>query len=114
VTPTPTPTPPPAAARSSQTFSGSLADQESRGFVVTATRTGTLDAMVTWQDRSLRLSLDCQLEAAPYTACGSANRTSDTTAGLSASVIQTTYLIVVGNFSGRAGTEAFTLVVLYP
>ena len=110
----PTTTTLPAAARSSQTFSGSLADQESRGFTVTATRGGTLDAMLTWQDRSIRLSLDCQLEAPPYTPCGTANRTSDTTAGLSTSVIQTTYLIVVGNYTGRAGTEAFTLMVLYP
>jgi hypothetical protein len=112
-TPTTT-TLPAAAARSTQTFSGSLADQEARGFTVTATRGGTLDAMVTWQDRSIRLSLDCQLEAPPYTACGTANRTSDTTAGLSTSVIQTTYLIVVGNYTGRAGNEAFTLMVLYP
>jgi hypothetical protein len=111
---TPTTTTLPAAPRSSQTFSGTLADQESRGFTVTATKAGTLDAMLTWQDRSIRLSLDCQLEAPPYTACGTSNRTSDTTAGLSSSVIQTTYLIVVANYSGRAGTEAFTLMVLYP
>jgi len=112
-TPTTT-TLPPAPARSSQTFSGTLADQESRGFVVTATRAGALDAMLTWQDRSIRLSLDCQLEAPPYTQCGTSNRTSDTTAGLSTTVIQTSYLIVVGNYTGRAGTEAFTLQVLYP
>jgi hypothetical protein len=111
---TPTTTTLPASARSTQTFSGSLADQESRGFTVTATKAGTLEAMVTWQDRSIRLSLDCQLEAPPYTPCGTSNRTSDTTAGLSSSVIQTTYLIVVANYTGRAGTEAFTLMVLYP
>jgi hypothetical protein len=111
---TPTPSPSPATNRSMQTFNGTLADQESRGFVVTATRAGTLDAMLTWQDRSIRLSLDCQLEAPPYTQCGTSNRTSDTTAGLSASVIQTSYLIVVGNFNRRDGTEAFTLTVLYP
>jgi hypothetical protein len=111
---TPTPSPSPAATRSMQTFNGTLADQESRGFVVTATRAGTLDAMLTWQDRSIRLSLDCQLEAPPYTQCGTSNRTSDTTAGLSATVIQTSYLIVVGNFTRRDGTEAFTLTVLYP
>jgi hypothetical protein len=111
---TPTPTTTPAPARNSQTFSGSVADQESRGFTVTARSAGTLDAMVTWQDRSLRLSLDCQLEAPPYTACGTSNRTSDTTAALSATVTQTTYLIVVANYSGRTGTEAFTLTVLYP
>ena len=111
---TPTTTTLPAAPRTTQTFSGTLADQEARGFTVTATRPGTLDAMLTWQDRSIRLSLDCQTEAPPYTACGTANRTSDITAVLSASVIQTTYLIVVGNYTGRAGTETFTLQVLYP
>ena len=36
------------------------------------------------------------------------------TLALTLSVIQTTYLIVVGNYTGRAGTEAFTLMVLYP
>jgi len=111
---TPTTTTLPPAPRSTQTFSGTLADQEQRGFTVTATRAGTLDAMLTWQDRSIRLSLDCQLEAPPYTQCGTSNRTSDTTAVLSTSVTQTTYLIVVGNFTGRAGTETFTLQVLYP
>jgi len=111
---TPTPSPSPATARSMQTFNGTLADQESRGFVVTATRAGTLDAMLTWQDRAIRLSLDCQLEAPPYTQCGTSNRTSDTTAGLSSTVIQTSYLIVVGNYTRRDGTEPFTLTVLYP
>jgi hypothetical protein len=111
---TPTTTTLPAAPRSSQTFSGSLADQEQRGFTVSATRAGTLDAMLTWQDRSIQLSVGCQLEPPPYTACGISNRTSDTTAGLSASVTQTTYLILVSNYSGRTGTEAFTLTVLYP
>ena len=104
----------PPVSRSTQTFNGSLADQESRGFTVTATKAGPLDAMVTWQDRSIRLGLDCQLEAPPYTQCGTSNRTSDTTAALSVTVSQTTYLIVVGNYSGRSGTEPFTLVVLYP
>jgi len=111
---TPTTTTLPPAPRSTQTFSGTLADQEQRGFTVTATRAGTLDAMLTWQDRSIRLSLDCQLEAPPYTQCGTSNRTSDTTAGLSATVIQTSYLIVVGNYTRRDGTEPFTLTVQYP
>jgi hypothetical protein len=111
---TPTTTTLPPAPRSSQMFTGSLADQEQRGFVVTASRAGTLDAMLTWQDRSISLTIGCQLEPPPYTGCGSSNRTSDTTAVLSSSVIQTSYLIIVSNFSGRAGTEAFTLQVLYP
>jgi hypothetical protein len=102
------------AARNTQTFNGSLADQEQRGFTVTAAKPGPLDAMLTWQDRSIRLGLDCQLEAPPYTQCGTSNRTSDTTAALSVTVSQTTYLIVVGNYSGRSGAEPFTLVVLYP
>jgi len=111
---TPTTTTLPPAPRSSQTFTGTLADQEQRGFVVTASRAGTLDAMLTWQDRSISLGIGCQLEAPPYTGCGTSNRTSDTTAALSSSVTQTSYLILVSNYSGRAGTEAFTLTVLYP
>ena len=111
---TPTPTTTPAPARSSQTFTGSLADQEQRGFVVTASRAGTLDAMLSWQDKSIALSIGCQLEPPPYTGCGYSNRTTDTTAALSSSVTQTSYLIIVSNYSGRAGTEAFTLTVLYP
>src|SRR6185436_12904071 len=113
-TATPTTTLPPAQARSSQTFGGTLADQEQRGFVVTASRAGTLDAMLTWQDRSIALGIGCQLEAPPYTGCGTSNRTADTTAALSSSVTQTSYLILVSNYTGRAGTEAFTLTVLYP
>ena len=70
--------------------------------------------MLTWQDRSIALSIGCQLEPPPYTGCGTSNRTTDTTANLSTSVTQTTYLILVSNYSGRAGTEAFTLTVLYP
>lgn len=111
---TPTTTTLPAAPRSSQTFNGSVADQEQRGFIVTATRTGTLDAMLSWQDRSIQLTIGCQLEPPPYTGCGTSNRTSDTTAVLSSSVTQTTYVILISNYSGRAGTEAFTLTVLYP
>jgi len=111
---TPTTTTLPPAPRSSQTFTGSLADQEQRGFVVTASRAGTLDAMLTWQDRSIALSIGCQLDPPPYTGCGYSNRTTDTTAALSSSVVQTSYLILVSNFSGRAGTEPFTLQVLYP
>jgi hypothetical protein len=111
---TPPPTTAPPAPRSSQTFTGSLVDQEQRGFVVTATRAGTLDATVTWSDRSLALSLGCQTEAAPYTQCGTSNRTSDTTATLTATVVQTSYLILVSNYAGRSGAESFTLTVLYP
>jgi hypothetical protein len=111
---TPTTTTLPPAPRSSQTFTGSLADQEQRGFVVTASRAGTLDAMLTWQDRSIQLTIGCQLEAPPYTSCGASNRTTDTTAVLSSSVIQTNYLIFVSNYSGRTSTEGFTLQVLYP
>jgi len=110
----PTTTTLPPAARNMQTFSGTLADQEQRGFLVTASRAGTLDAMLTWQDRSIALTIGCQLEAPPYTGCGSSNRTTDTTATLSTSVTQTTYLILISNYTGRAGTEAFTLQVLYP
>ena len=111
---TPPPTTVPADTRNAQTFTGSLADQEERFFVVTATKAGTLEATLTWQDRSIGLGMYCQLEAPPYTGLGTANRTSDTTARLSLTTVQTSYLIAISNYTGRAGTEPFTLTVLYP
>jgi hypothetical protein len=83
-----------------------------RGFTVTATRAGTLDAMLTWQDVH---PAQHRLPARARPTRPAAPRTGRRpTAGLSTNVIQTTYLIVVANYSGRAGTEAFTLMVLYP
>jgi len=104
----------PSEQRNSQTFSGNLGDQESRPFTFVVIKTGTLEATVTWQDRQIGLSLGCQVQDPPYTQIGTSNRTSDTTARLSATITANTYLILVSNYSGRAGLEPFTLTVLYP
>jgi hypothetical protein len=103
------------AARNTQMFTGTIADQDQKGFLVTASKAGTLEATVTWQDRAIQLGLGCQLEAAPYTTLGNGNRTTDTTAHLSLPVTGATgYLVLVSNYSGRAAGEPFTLTVLYP
>ena len=71
--------------------------------------------MLTWQDRSIALTIGCQLERSALHGL-SAPRTGRRIRRpvLSSSVTQTTYLILVSNYTGRAGTEPFTLTVLYP
>ena len=98
-----------------RTESGVVGDQESAGFTFVATRAGTAEMTVTWSDRNVALQINCQDEAPPYTPCpGSFNRTSDTSARYTTPVTPKTYLVVVGNFSGRPGREPFTLVISYP
>jgi hypothetical protein len=109
---TPTTTLPSA---SMQMFNGMLVDQEAKSFVVTASKAGMLQATVTWQDRTIGLSLDCALSDPPYTDLGMSHRTTDTSVQLSVPVTgATSYLLQVANYSGRAGPEPFTLTVLYP
>jgi hypothetical protein len=116
-----TPTTPTTTLAPQPTFSGMLerADSvptgEQRGYTVTATRSGTLEAKVTWQTRDIRLEVDCQESAPPYTQCsGTYVRTSDTTGTFTTPVQQKEYLVVVSNFSSRAGAESFTLQIRYP
>jgi tetratricopeptide (TPR) repeat protein len=104
----------PADTRNSQVFTGNLPSQDIRGFTVTASKAGTLEATLTWQDRSISLTIDCQEKSPPYTQCGHSNRTTDTSALLTTPVTQKEYDIIVNNFSDRAGAEPFTLTVRYP
>jgi len=104
----------PSEMRNTQTFSGTLGDQESRPFTFVASKAGTLDATLTWQDRTIGLNLDCQLQEPPYSPIGTSNRISDTTARLTAPVTAAVYVVLVSNYTGRAGLEPFTLTVLYP
>lgn len=105
----------PAETRSMQMFTGTLADQDERFFVVTASKAGTLEATLTWQDRTLGLGMYCGLQDPPYTTLANGNRTTDTTDHLSLPVTAaTSYLVAVSNYSGRAGAEPFMLTVLYP
>jgi tetratricopeptide (TPR) repeat protein len=104
----------PADNRNSQVFTGNLPAQDIRGFTVTASKAGTLEATLTWQDRGISLTIDCQEKNPPYTQCGHSNRTTDTSALLTTTVTQKEYDIIVNNFSDRAGAEPFTLTVRYP
>jgi tetratricopeptide (TPR) repeat protein len=104
----------PADTRNSQVFTGNLPAQDIRGFTVTASRAGTLQATLIWQDRSISLTMDCQENSPPYAACGRSNRTTDTSAQLTTPVTQKEYDIVISNFNDRPGPEPFTLTVRYP
>ena len=103
----------PADTRSSQVFTGSLPAQEIRGFTVTASKSGTLEATLTWSTRTISLSIDCQEHNPPYAQCGHSNRTTDTSAAITTSVTQKEYDIIVDNFND-VGPEPFTLTVRYP
>jgi hypothetical protein len=105
----------PPNAQVTRTESGAVGAQEQAGFTFVASRAGTMEVTVNWQDRNVALQIDCQEEAPPYTPCGGVfNRTSDTSARYTGTVTQRTYLVLVSNFSGRAGAEPFTIVLRYP
>lgn len=95
--------------------SSSVADNDQRFFPFTASRAGTLEVTITWQDRSVELDIDCAEQDPPYTECpGSYNRTADTTARYTTRVTQKSYLVIVSNFSGRPGAEPFNITLRYP
>jgi hypothetical protein len=80
---------------------------------VVATKPGTLTARVQWQNGQLQVEVGCQESDPPYTACtGTYNRSSNTTATYTATVVQKSYLISVGNYSGTP--EPYTLTVEFP
>jgi hypothetical protein len=97
------------------TESSSVADQDLRAFAFTATRAGTAEVTLTWQDRNVQLTISCSFRDPPFRECpGLYNQTSDTSARYSTPVVQDSYLVHVGNFSGRAGAEPFTITIRYP
>ena len=104
-----------AAGGGQQTFnaSGTIVEGNAQYYTFVAARAGTMEATVTWQDRSVELRLTCQLRDPPYTPCpGTYNRTTDTSARFTSSVVQNTYLVGVENYDGR--TESFTITIRYP
>jgi hypothetical protein len=103
----------PPDTRTSQTFTGNVPANEIRGFTVTASKAGALEATLTWSTRTLSLTIDCQEHNPPYNQCGHSNRTTDTSASLTVTVTQREYDIIVNNFND-AGPEPFTLTVRYP
>ena len=113
-TPTATPTPAPTAS-STLERTDAVPNGEFRGFVVTASKAGTLQAKVQWHNRDVKLDLGCQESNAPYTQCnGTYVRINDTEATFSTPVQQKEYLVIVSNFSGLPGAEAFTVQIQYP
>jgi hypothetical protein len=98
-----------------RTETGAVRDQEQAPFLFVASRAGTAEVTITWQDRTIGLQIDCQEEAPPYTGCGGTfTRTTDTSGRYTASVTQKQYLVLVSNYSGRAGAEPFTITLRYP
>lgn len=83
------------------------------GFV--ASRAGTVDVTITWQNRNVDLPIGCQLRDPPYTDCrGTYTRTTDTSGRFTAAVTQAAYLLSVNHFAGRGEPENFTITVRYP
>ena len=74
-----------------------------------------MEANISWQDRNVGLTIDCQEMNPPYTPCGgNFTRTTDTTGRFTTPVTQKEYLLAVSNFSGRPGIEPFTIILRYP
>jgi hypothetical protein len=111
---TPAATPAPTAS-STLERTDAVPNGELRGFVVTASKAGTLQAKVQWHNRDVKLDLGCQESNAPYTGCnGTYVRINDTEATFSTPVQQKEYLVTVSNYSGLPGAEAFTVLIQYP
>jgi hypothetical protein len=106
----------PSDTRTTLQFSGTVASQEQKGYTFTASKAGVAEVKLSWQDTQLELRIDCQDNAPPYSGCGGqSNRTSNTTANYMTTVVQAkTYLIVVSNFSSRAGAEPYMVQILHP
>ena len=80
---------------------------------IVATRSGTLEARLTWTNGQIDLGIGCQEHDPPYTQCsGVSNRTSNTTAALTTPVTQKTYDICPYNNS--ESQDNYTLVVTFP
>ena len=80
-----------------------------------ASRPGTVEVTITWQNRNVDLPIGCQLQNPPYTDCrGTYTRTTDTSGRFTAPVVQAAYLLSVNHFTGRGEPENFTITVRYP
>lgn len=102
-------------AGGTQTSSGTVGGtgKEQSFLVVTATKSGTLEAVVTWQSGATQLSIGCQEQDPPYTPCdGQLTRPGGTSAKFTARVQAKQYLLSVSNY--QSGPEPFTLTVKLP
>jgi hypothetical protein len=99
--------------RTLDTFTGSLPNGEQRGFRVVVQGPGLLEAQVSWPDPQAECGITLQEADPPYTTVANSRVTSNTSAQLVANVTAKVYLVVVGNYSGRAVVN-FTLNVKHP
>jgi tetratricopeptide (TPR) repeat protein len=80
---------------------------------IVATRSGTLEARLTWTNGQIELGVLCQEHDPPYNQCsGTSNRTTNTSAVLTTAVTQKTYDVCPYNNSETQ--DNYTLVVLFP
>ena len=79
---------------------------------VVPTRSGTLEARLTWTNGQLEMGIGCQEHDPPYVQCGTSNRTSNTSALLTVAVTQKSYDICPSN-NGET-QDNYTLVVTFP
>ena len=80
---------------------------------IVATRSGTLEARLSWTNGQLALGILCQEHDPPYVQCSAgSNRTSNTTAVLTTPVTQKTYDICP--YNNDETQDNYTLVVTFP
>lgn len=95
------------------TFTGSLVNENIDCKQIVATKPGTMEARLTWNDPQVDLGISCQEHDPPYTGCTStSNRTSNTTRVLTAQVTQKTYDVCPNSYGSKGDT--YTLVVTFP
>jgi tetratricopeptide (TPR) repeat protein len=116
-TPSTTPTTTqPADTRITDSSSGSVphGGQATARFVMGAT--GDVEADITWHTTDIVLSMGCQQENAPYTACPDGyTQLSSTTARYTAHLTgPQSYLLYISNYSSHAVTEQYTLTIKHP
>jgi hypothetical protein len=105
---------PPSSTTQTLSFSGTLPIGAYDCKQVVPTKAGTLEATMTWTNGQLFLDIACQEHNPPYTGCtGSTyNRTTNTSATLTAPVRQTTYDICPAN--NTSAIDDYKLVVKFP
>jgi hypothetical protein len=110
-TPTSPTTLPPAQGRVEE-FSGNLGSTENLSFPVSVTRTGTLDATLTWTNGAAVLAMDLYV---PGAIVGTSSRTGERAANLRfAAGAQAYTLQVLHRASCSSCTTSFVLRVQYP
>ena len=80
---------------------------------IVATRSGTMEARLSWTNGQLALGIICQEHDPPYVQCpNNSNRTSNTSAVLTTPVTQKTYDVCP--YNNDETTDNYTMVVTFP